>query len=63
MQVKLPAPANLWWYEMHIAGMVGQTIEVDGKPYKVVSAHHEGDDDGMNRATAMLLGLIANDQA
>lgn len=59
MIIKLSAPRHMWFYEMHIAGMVGQTIEVDDKAYKVVYARPMEDDSRgiMNRAIGMELGL------
>jgi hypothetical protein len=54
----IEAPKNCWWYEMHIAGMCGQTIEVDGRPYNVVSAApHDRDEEPMQRAKSMTLEL------
>ena len=47
------------WYEMQIAGMVGKTIHVDGRPRKVIYAVPVGtvDDDPAYGADIMRLEL------
>ena len=57
MRLTIESPTNCWWYEMHIAGMVGNTITVDGKEHKVIFAAPVGRDEPFDRTTLMELEL------
>lgn len=55
LTIILPAPRATRWYEMQIAGMVGQTVEVNGAPMTVVFA---GPLDGSPEEGASQMELI-----